>query len=411
MHFLILTQYFPPETGAPQIRLAAVIRELQRQGHSAEIVTALPNYPHGRIFAAYRGHFYQQDSWENCRVHRVWMYAALGAGLKRILNYTSFMLTAGWGLWHVQQKPDYVFVESPPLFLGITGYLAARYWRVPLIFNIADLWPDFVKGIGLMKQGFTLWVAERLEAWIYRRADFINVVTLGVKDILINEKKVPEPKILFLPNGADTDTFHWQPPDTAWQASLGLADKPIIVYAGTHGYAHGMEVILAAAQLLQDTALVFLLVGGGSDKARMQTLCASLELKNVIFWDSQPPAMIAQLYGLAVAGIATLRPASGLGHMRLAKLLAIMACGKPVLYSGGAGEGANLVQTAEAGWVTPAGDAAALVAAIKTLMANPAIASQRGANGRRYIEQHLQWSAVVSTWLHALEEASASVKQ
>jgi len=120
MRFLILSQYFPPETGAPQVRLAAMIRELLGLGHTVEVVTALPNYPHGQIFPDYRGRFYRLQDWEGVRVHRVWMYAATGAGIKRLLNYFSFMLTAFWGL-RKAQKPDYLFIESPPLFLGITG--------------------------------------------------------------------------------------------------------------------------------------------------------------------------------------------------------------------------------------------------------------------------------------------------
>jgi glycosyltransferase involved in cell wall biosynthesis len=188
MRFVILTQYFPPEIGAPQIRLAAVIRELLRLGHQVEVVTALPNYPQGEIFKEYRGFFYKLDDWEGIKVHRVWMYAAMGAGIKRLLSYFSFMFTALWGLRKVQ-PPDYLFVESPPLFLGITGYWMAKRWHCRLILNIADLWPDFVRGVGLMQNRYALGFAEKLEHWLYQRADAINIVTQGMQDILIEKKK------------------------------------------------------------------------------------------------------------------------------------------------------------------------------------------------------------------------------
>ncbi|MBE9561815.1 MAG: glycosyltransferase WbuB, partial [Proteobacteria bacterium] len=129
MRFLILSQYFPPETGAPQTRLASMVRELLRLGHTVEVITAMPNYPTGKIFSNYQRKFYQLDDWEGVKVHRIWMYAASGAGIKRLLNYLSFTFTAIWGL-RKAQKPDYLFIESPPLFLGITGYIAASWWRV-----------------------------------------------------------------------------------------------------------------------------------------------------------------------------------------------------------------------------------------------------------------------------------------
>ncbi|HDN27667.1 MAG TPA: glycosyltransferase WbuB, partial [Thioploca sp.] len=377
MHFLMLTQYFPPETGAPQVRLAAMIGELLRLGHTVEVVTALPNYPHGKIFPDYRGRFYRLASFEGVRVHRVWMYAATGAGIKRLLNYFSFMITAWWGL-RKAKKPDYLFVESPPLFLGITGYLMAKRWRVPFIFNIADLWPDTVRSLGLIRDGFTLRQAEKLEKWLYCKADCVTVVTESVRQILINDKQVPAHKVLLLPNGVDTQLFKPQPADASLRARLNLpVDKQIILYAGTHGYAHGMEVILEAAQLLANINVLFLCVGGGSEKIRIQQLCERMGLKNVRFWEPQPPELIASLYNLALAGISTFRNSPMLECTRPAKTLPIMACGKPVLLSS-AGEIAQLIAEAKAGIVVAPGDYVALADGARRLINDLAYATQLG---------------------------------
>lgn len=402
MRFLLLTQYFPPEIGAAQVRLASVTRELLRLGHQVEIVTAVPNYPEGKIFPSYQGHFYLRESWEGIPLHRVWIYAATGAGGKRLLNYFSFMLTALWGLRQTQ-RPDYILVESPPLFLGITAYLAAKRWQVPWILNVADLWPDSVRALGLLKEGMLLTVATKLEAWLYRRANLINVVTEGLREILIHQKQVPPKKILFLPNGVDTQIFAPQPVDNTWQNHLGLPNQPIFLYTGTHGYAHGMEVILQAAELLKETPLLFLLVGGGSDKSRLEQLSKAKALTNVLFWPSQPPAQIARLYSLAQAGISTLQSAPLFDGTRPVKILATMACAKPVIYSG-SGEGARMVQQAKAGLVVPPQDPVALAEAVRYVIAHPQEAAELGQNGRIYVEAHLQWSAVVSTWLQQLSD-------
>jgi len=401
MRFLILTQYFYPEVGAPQVRLAAIIRHLLQLGHAVEVVTALPNYPSGKIFSQYRGHFYRLDHWEGITVHRVWLYPATGAGLKRVLNYTSFMFTALWGLRQAQ-KPDYVFVESPPLFLGITAVWKAQRWQVPLIFNVADLWPDSVQALGLLRSRWLLTWAGRLEQWLYRKATYINAVTEGIQRILVTEKKVPAAKILFLPNGVDTQVFKPQLPDIAWKAHLGLpTSHHIILYTGTHGYAHGMEVILHAAALLANQEILFLLVGDGSEKAALQQLCAQLKLNNVLFWPPQPVETIARLYSLARAGISTLRDNPLFVSTRPAKILAIMACAQAVIYSG-QGEGAQLIEAAQAGIVVAPQDPQALAAAIQRLVIDEVYAEKLGHNGRRYVEKHLQWSVVVDTWLKQL---------
>ena len=197
MRMLILTQFFAPETGAPQTRLGALARELIRLGHEAEVVTAMPNYPAGRIFSAYRGRFYCREDWGGIAIHRVWVHASMGKGAGRLLNYLSFAATSLYALIK-SKRPDYIFVESPPLFLAIPAILMARLWRVATILNVADLWPDSVRQLGILKPGIILRAAERLERWAYRRADFVNAVTEGIARTLIEDKSVPGHKLLRL---------------------------------------------------------------------------------------------------------------------------------------------------------------------------------------------------------------------
>jgi putative colanic acid biosynthesis glycosyltransferase WcaI len=173
---LILTQYFPPEHGAPQVRLAAFVRVLSHLGHEVEVATAMPNHPTGAIFDGYRGALYRREEWEGVPVHRVWVYASIGAGWKRLMNYASFAATALVALLRAR-RPDYLFVESPPLFLSLPAMLAAMLWRVPMIFNVADLWPDTVRELGIIKGGPVLRAAERLERWTYRRATYVNALS------------------------------------------------------------------------------------------------------------------------------------------------------------------------------------------------------------------------------------------
>ena len=399
MRILLLSQYFHPEIGASQVRLAATVRELVKAGHEVEIVTAMPNHAHARIFPAYRGRFYSCESWEGVRLHRVWLYAASGAGVKRLANYASFMLTAFWGLARAK-RPDYLFVESPPLFLGVTALVAGWCWRRPVIFNVADIWPDAARDLGVIRSERALDLAERLEGFIYRHARFVTTVTDIFFDTLRDRKGVPKSKLLFLPNGVDTEMFRPLPPDKALLKQLNLQDKHVFLYAGTHGYAHGMEVALEAAHLLQESPdIVFLFVGDGSEKPTLQALAERLGLKNVRFLGSVPPTEIAGLYSIAVGGVSTLRPSY---NTRPVKIFASMACGKPVVYCG-RGEGADIVRQAGAGIVTPPEDPERLADAVRELARDPALAQCLGEGGRRYVETTMSWTTLVRDWLEQLE--------
>ena len=405
MRFLFLTQYFPPEIGAPQVRLAAMARELVRLGHEVEVVTGLPNHPTGHIFPGYRGKFAVTEDWEGIRVHRTWLYAATGAGWRRMLNYGSFAATSLWGLLK-SKRPDYVFVESPPLFLSAPAWLMCLAWRRPFIFNVADLWPDSVRELGLMDEGVTLRVAEWLEGWSYARAAFVNAVTEGIRDDLRGKKHVPTRKLLFLPNGVDTELFKPRQPELDLARSLGLEGKQVILYAGTLGFAQGLDVALNAMTGVATThpqaRLVF--IGDGSDRARLEKVAAQLKLTNVVFLAPNTPEYVARLYSFAVAGFASLKDLPLFEGARPSKIFPIMGSGRPVIYSG-AGEGARLVQAAHAGIVTAPEVSAALTRAIQDLLDVDSAASKMGANGRAYVERELSWGALVADWLRQLQDA------
>ena len=332
MRWVILTQYFPPEIGAPQVRLGAIVREFVRLGHDVEVVTALPNYPTGRVFEEYRGALYRRDSWHGVTVHRVCLYPSVGVGLGRIANYLSFVLTAPFGLIRAT-KPHFVFVESPPLFLGIHGVILSRLWRARLIFNVADLWPDSIHALGVLQDGLTLRLAARLERWIYRHAHFVNAVTEGIRSALIETKAVPAEKVLFLPNGVDTGLFAPREPDQELRRTLGLDGKHVVLYAGTLGVAQRLDVGLDAMEILRQDHpdVVLVLMGDGADKARLQGEVRRRGLHDVvIFLDPGPPESVAQLYTLALAGFASLRGLPLFDGARPSKILPAMAAGKPV---------------------------------------------------------------------------------
>jgi len=404
MKFLFITQYFPPEIGATQVRLASTIRELTRAGHQAEIVTAMPNYPEGRILPAYRGRLYVREEWEGVTVHRVWIHAAGGAGLGRILNYLSFTMASLFGILRCR-RPDFVFVESPPLFLTFPGYLASRWWGARFIFNVADLWPDSVRSLGAISDGWLLRSARRFEKWSYRRATYVNAVTDHMRDALLREKGISSEKLLFLPNGVDTDLFRPMPPDENLVQELRMEGKRIVLYIGSHGYVAGLENVLEAAKAIEsDPQIHFLFVGAGSDKPRLLEMARQMQLGNTTFLPPVPLDEVPRFLSIASCCLITARNYTICDGARPAKTFVIMAAGKPIILAHN-GEASRLVRRSGAGLVIPPEDSAALVAAIRTLLDDPALCQRLGRNGRKYAEENFRWRDLVRDWLAQLQHA------
>jgi colanic acid biosynthesis glycosyl transferase WcaI len=407
MRFLVLSQYYPPEVGASQVRLSSMCRELVRAGHQVDVVTAMPHHPVGKIFPRYQRRFSCLELQEGVRVHRTWLYAAAGSGLRRILSYFSFMVTSLYSITRARM-PDYIFVDSPPLFLGVTGWLASVYWKCPFIFNVADLWPDSVLDLGVMKEGAFVKAAFWLEGWIYRRAQFVNAVTRGIYDVLLTRKNVPAEKILFLPNGVDTSIIQPLPSDESLKKQLGLAGKHIAIYAGNHGYAAGAEQILQAAKLLElHPDLHFLFVGDGPDKPRLQSLAAQLQLKNTTFLDSVPLESMSSYLSIADIALITLRKAGVTRGARPAKTFVMMAGAKPIILAA-EGEAEELIASSGAGVIVPPDQPELFVSAILAMHENAQGAREMGLRGIAYVREKFEWSELVGNWLKQLSAAEVA---
>ena len=400
--FLILTQYFPPEIGASQARLAAFAIELLKFGHDVEVVTAMPHHLRGEVFPEYRRKLYLDEMWEGITVRRTWVYVNPSSSVsRRLANYFSFVLTC-WLALARTRRPDYIVVESPPLFLAVPGATYSWLRKTPLILNVSDLWPDSVRLLGVMQDGLALRMAERLEHFAYKQARFLNAITDGVRHALISRKKVDPRKVLFFPNGVDTELFSPQPASDQLLGSLGLSGKQVILYAGTHGIAYRLDLLLDVAQRLKDSDVVFLLVGDGPTKRELADMVRLRNITNVMMLEPKPYSAMPQYFALARASIIPLKNNPLFIGTRPAKLFPSWACGIPVIYSG-EGEGADLVSEAKAGIVVPPDDIQGMVGAVQDLVANESLRSELGSNGRRFVLERFSWHAIVGRWLQDLE--------
>lgn len=396
MKIVILTQYFEPEIGAAQLRYAALVRNLAELGHDVTVLTAMPNHPTGRIFPGYRGRLWSTERTDWGVVHRAWVYAAIGSGPKRYLNFLSFVVTALPLLRHARGA-DVLVVESPPVTIALLALLARALLGVELVTYVADLSTNSIQDLAVPGAGVIIKLIRVLENRLYARSRYVTTVTDGLVRVLGDEFAVPAERIVKLENGADTETFAPRPVDSDLLARFGVAGRDYVLYAGTHGFAHGLDVALDAARLLADDGVWLLFVGEGSDKERIVAKARELGLRNVSFHGQQPPDVVAGLYAGAFAGLSTVRDIQVMRDARPAKLFACLSCARPLIYSGG-GEGARIARDSGGAIVTEAENAEAIAAAARQLLADPAEAARMGQRGRNYVIENFSWGALVRRW-------------
>jgi colanic acid biosynthesis glycosyl transferase WcaI len=399
LKILILTQYFPPEVGAAQTRLYETARTLLNNGIDVEVFTSMPSYPLGEIFDNYKGCFHKQNNIDGINVYRVWSYASNDVGIiKRLFSYISFTALAFTSLTKVRPKPDLIFVESPPLTLGVTGYLLGKLWGCPWVLNISDLWPDSIFALGAISKGSLAGKSLlKLESFLYKRAAGITAVTEGMVSDLLHKKNIPQNKLYYLPNGANVDAF---------QPVVDLAERKQkrFIYAGRIGRAHGVEVIAKAAKLTEHRQdIIYQILGDGPELESLKKLASSLKINNIEFMEPVPLTEMPEKLKEAYAALVTLKDLPLFQGTRPAKMMAPLAAGLPIIYSG-AGEGANLIKETGAGLITPPEDENALADAVIQLADHPQAACEMGLQGRKFAENNLDWNVLVKNWLHDIQE-------
>lgn len=404
--WLILTQYYPPEIGAPQLRLRAFARELRRRGIQVEVLTGLPNYPTGVVFPGYRRRLRMRETIDGVPVTRTWLYGATGRSASvRLANYFSFTATA-LAAALLRRKPDRIFVESQPLSLGIIA-LAMRWLRqVPYIYNVPDLQVDVARELGFLENSTALSVMTKVENLFLKQAASVATVTERFVEHF-EDRGIARSKISFLPNGADTDFLRPLPPDQELLARWSLQGKKTFAYIGTHAYYHGLSTLIETAALLRERKdIAFLLIGDGPEREALKAQARALELDNVVF-GSSPYEEMARCYSIAYASVAVLRDMDVARKMRLAKVFPALSCGVPVVFSG-LGETPELLEAHGAGIAVQPEQPAALARAIEELADDPGRRDAMGRAGRELAEARFSWRVIVDRWLNEIGYPAAA---
>lgn len=388
LSILILTQYFPPEVGAPQNRLYELAVRLMKHGANIDVLTAMPNYPQMVIHQTYRGKMYVKEEMSGMDVFRSYIYVSRSSGIfSRLMNYFSFVITSFITGILKTGRYDYIFCESPPLFLGISAILLKKLKRTKLIFNVADLWPESAEKLGIINNKLLLKISTKLELLCYNQSSLITGQHKGiVKNISARTNGKP---VHWLPNGVDLEFFNPNIYHKGWRISHGFSEMDFLMgYGGILGHAQGLEVIIKAANLLKDLTVVkFIILGSGPEKKKLLDLNSELENSNVYFFETIPKDDMPIFLKSMDCSIIPLRNIEFFKGVVPSKIFENMAMEKPILL-GVRGEAEELVVgEGKAGLAFEPESPEELKSKILELYENNDLNMELGKNGRSYVEK------------------------
>ena len=398
---LILTQYFEPEPGAPQIRLSAMIKELRKQDITVEVITSFPSYPLGKVQKEYRGKFHLIEKINGVVIRRFWSYPASGRNiLKRLLCYLSFMFSSSVPLLF-SRRPDIVFVEAQPMILAIPAFLMKLFRGVPYIYNTPDLQIEHAEDDKWITITSLINFAKFLESFLMKQSLSVTTVTDAFKIHFSKYRDIKLSKITMLPNGADVHNLHPMPFDISLAKKFEVGNRKVITFAGTHAHYQGLEIIIKVAELLKKRKdIVFLMIGNGPVREGLIKLASDKKLTNILFKQSPIEEMV-NLMSITYVSLVVIRDIPISRKMRLSKAIPPISCGVPVIYSG-YGETPKIFLRHNAGLQVEPENPLKLAETLVNIVENPKLRDAMLKNARKLALDKFSWEKIVSDWIYQI---------
>ncbi|MDY7584595.1 glycosyltransferase family 4 protein [Pseudomonas sp. CCI3.1] len=374
---LLLTQWFDPE---PTFKGLVFARALVKQGFEVEVVTGFPNYPGGKIYPGFKLKLFQREFIDGVKITRLPLYPSHGqSGIGRVFNYVSFAAASLFYGVFFAKRPDVIYAYHPPLTVGIAASIIRFFRRVPVLYDIQDMWPDTLKATGMFSNDKLLGVVSKVCDWVYRHVDKLVVLSPGFKKVLI-ERGVPEDKIEVI--------YNW----CAEEQITASAETPIcfsdnarfrILFAGNMGKAQALDAVLEAAYTLQSRSrpVEFIFLGGGVEVDALKRIAIEKSLTNVTFLPAVPMAEVGGYLKAADALLVHLKKDPLFKITIPSKTQAYMAVGRPLLMAVD-GDAAELVKQSGCGVVVESENVDSLVSGVELLLNSSAeelaLMSQKG---------------------------------
>jgi glycosyltransferase involved in cell wall biosynthesis len=403
LKLLILTQYFPPEVGAPQNRLFEIAVRLKSLGVDVSVLTAMPNYPQMKIHEGYEGKKYVYEEIEGIPVHRAPIYLPKNKSIiQRLLNYFSFVYSSAKIGIHKIGEVDVIMCESPPLFLGYSALYLKRKKNAKLIFNVSDLWPESAEKLGVVTNKWMLKLAYRLEKKLYHKSILVTGQTQGIcKNI---NERFPSVKTFWLPNGVDVSYYNPETVNGNWRKENGFLDSDILfLYAGIIGLAQGLEIILNVANRVKiNPSIKFIFLGSGPEKDKLRSMAKEMQLSHVYFFDAVSKLQMPQIVQASDVSIIPLRKLDLFLGAIPSKIFENLAMEKPVILAVD-GEARELfVNQGQCALYSEPENADELASNVLLLANNMDLRLQLGKRGRKYVEEFFNRNTIAQKFSQIL---------
>ncbi len=408
MHILLIHQYFLEKGEGGGSRFNEMARLWEAQGHQVTVLAGMVHYNTGVKPDKYKGRYIYIDQYsEKIKVIRCHVSEAYNKNFSgRLWGYFSFVFSALYaGMFKARGHYDVLLATSPPLFVALPAYFISRFKRIPLVFEVRDLWPESAIDTGVLNSKFLIRASYALEKFIYKASALINVLTPAFRSTLIEKKNVPEEKVFMIPNAADfslaekavLDFDRW-----SLRSELGIdRDVLVIIYVGAHGVANALDQLLNAAKQLSGDPVLFLLAGEGMEKKKLMSRALIEGIKNVKFLDPVPKETVFKYILMSDIGTSVLKNVDTFKTIYSNKTFDYMSCRKPVLLAID-GVSRELVEKAGCGTFVAPESPEVYAEAVRDYLRHPELVNEQGERGYRYAKIHFDREVLSEKYISVL---------
>lgn len=384
MKVLLIHQAFRTPSEGGGTRHYELLHRLVADGNQATVIASDVSYLDGARSAG--GSVMTCDGIE---IRRVKQFRNIHQSFfHRLLGFVSFMVSAFIGGWTAAKDADVVMGTSPPLFQALSAWgVALLRWK-PFLLEIRDLWPDFAIEMGVIRNPVFIFLARRLECFLYARATLILVNSPAFIDYLVDQRGISREKIQLIPNGVDPAMFHPEQRGQDVRHRWGAADKFVVLYAGAIGPANDLPTFVRAAELLrQNFQVQFVLVGDGKDRVRVTNLIDELKLTNIQWQGVVGKSEMAEVLAAADVCVAVLQDLPMFKTVYPNKVFDYMAAGRPTILMID-GVIRTVIEDSHGGLFVQPGSPSGLAEAVERLAGDRAEAAAMGKRARDYVTKH-----------------------
>lgn len=408
MRILLLHQYFLEEDDPGGSRWNEISKTWKENGHEVEVIAGMMHANGLEKRPEYKGKFFVKNKQGDTIVYRAHVSETYNSGfLGRLWGYFSFMFSSLWvGIFKAKGKYDAIVVTSPPLFVGVSGFLISIFKRIPMVFEVRDLWPESAIDTGVLTNKWIIKLSYAVEKFIYNKSKLINVLTPAFYKTLKNKKKISEDKLLMIPNAADfalSDKILNNFDRDSFRENHDLTDKFVITYVGAHGVANHLQQLLETAEIMKDTNVLFQLIGNGMEKEKLKDLAKKMNLPNVKFVDSVPKTEVFKYILASEMGASVLKKVDTFKTIYSNKTFDYFSCKRPVLMAID-GVSRELIEEAEAGVYAEPENPNAIREAILNYLINPDLIKIHGENGYNYAKENFDRNKLAIKYINSIEK-------